>query len=201
MDSPISYEELNSALAKLKLNKFPGPYCITNEMIIKLGTPALYKLIEIFHKSWEDGSLPHSWRKATMIPIHRPGKAKTETTSYRPISLTSCMVKLLELIINTRLKWFFETEKLLVPQQAEFREHQCTEDQTTYLTQEMDFNVKKTTLSVWIDFKKEFDKVRTDQLLQKLKRCNISGNMFKWIKSYTHNRIVNIVIDNNRNKK
>ena len=111
MDSPISYEELNSALAKLKLKKSPGPDCITNEMIISLGKPALYKLLEIYNKSWEEGSLLQSWREATMIPIHKPGKAKTETTSYRPISMTSCMVKLLERIINTRLKWFLETEK------------------------------------------------------------------------------------------
>ena len=34
--------------------------------------------------------------------------------------------------------------------------------------------------------KKTFDKVWTDGLLLKLRRCNISGNMFKWIKSYTH---------------
>ena len=129
-----------------------------------------------------------------MIPLHKPGKAKTEATSYRPISLTSCMVKLLERIINTRLKWFLETEKLLVPQQAGFREHQCTEDQTTYLAQEMDFNVK-----VWIDLQKSFDKVWTDGLLIKL-RCNISRNMFKWIK-YTHNRRARVVIDNNRSKK
>ena len=68
-----------------------------------------------------------------MIPIHKPRMAKTEATSYRPISLTIFMVKLLERISNTRLKWFLETEKIIVPQQAEFREHQCTENQTTYL--------------------------------------------------------------------
>ena len=68
-----------------------------------------------------------------MIPIHKPGTSKTEGTSYRPISLASCMVKLSERIINTRLKWFLETDKLLVPQQAGFREHQCTDDLTTYL--------------------------------------------------------------------
>ena len=50
-----------------------------------------------------------------MIQIHKPGKAKTEATTYRPNSLASCMVKLLERIINTRLKWFLETENLLVP--------------------------------------------------------------------------------------
>ena len=58
-------------------------------------------------------------------------------------------------------------------------------------------------LSVWIDFQKAFDKVWRDglQLLLKLRRCNISGNMFKWIKSYTHNRRDRVVIDNNRSKK
>ena len=48
------------------------------------------------------------------------------------------MVKLLERIINPRLKWFLETEKLRVSQQAGFREHKCTEDQTTYLAQEIE---------------------------------------------------------------
>ena len=81
MDSPISYEEQNSALAKLKPKKSPGPDCITNEMIINLGKPALHKLLEIYNKSWEEGSLPQSWREAIMIPIHKPGKAKTEATS------------------------------------------------------------------------------------------------------------------------
>ena len=105
--------------------------------------------------------------------------------------------------INTRLKWFLETEKLLIPQQAVFREHQCTEDQTTYLAQETEdgFQRKKQTLSVWIDLQKAFDKVWTDGLLLKLRTCNISGNMFKWIKSYTHNRRARVVIDNNRSKK
>ena len=65
----------------------------------------------------------------------------------------------------------------------------------------MDFNVKKQTLSVWFDLQKAFDKVWTDGLLLKLRRCIISGNMFKWIKSYTHNRRARVVIHNNRSKK
>ena len=91
-----------------------------------------------------------------MVPIHKPGKAKTEATSYRPISLTSCMLKLLERIINTRLKWFLETEKLLVPQQAGFREHQCTEDQTTYLAQQIEdgFQRKKKHFQCGLIYKK-----------------------------------------------
>ena len=85
---------------KLKRRKSPGPDRITNEMLTYAGKPVLYKLLEIFNKTWQEGSLPQSWREATMIPIHKKEKSKTEAKSYRPISLTSCVVKLLEKIIN-----------------------------------------------------------------------------------------------------
>ena len=65
----------------------------------------------------------------------------------------------------------------------------------------MDFNVKNKHFQCGLIYKKAFDKVWTDGLLLKLRRCNISGNMFKWIKSYTHNRRARVVIDNNRSKK
>ena len=162
------------------------------------GTPALYKLLEIFNKTWQEGSLPQSWREATMIPIHKKGKSKTEATSYRPISLTSCVVKLLERIVNARMKWYLESEQLLVPQQAGFREHHCTEDKTTYLAQEIEygFQQNKQTLAIWIDLQKAFDKVWTDGLLLRLKRCGIGRNMYRWIKSYLHHRRARVTVDN-----
>ena len=58
MNSPLSYEELNSVLSNLKLKKSPGPDAITNEMIGNLGQPALHKVLDIFHKTWEEGTLP-----------------------------------------------------------------------------------------------------------------------------------------------
>ena len=94
-----------------------------------------------------------------MVPIHKKGKAKTEASSYRPISLTSCIVKVLKRIINTRLKWFLESEKLLASEQAGFREPHCTED--IYLAQEIEdgFQHKKQTPTAWIDLQKAFDTV------------------------------------------
>ena len=51
MNSPLSYEELTSALSNLKLKKSPGPDAIANEMIVNLGQPALHKLLDIFNKT------------------------------------------------------------------------------------------------------------------------------------------------------
>ena len=112
--------------------------------------------------------------------------------------MTSCIGKVLERIINTILKWFIESEKLIASEHAGFREHHCTEDQTTYLAQEIEdgFQHKKQTLTVWIDLQKAFDTVWTDGLLLKLKKYNIAGNMFRWIKSYLHTPRARVVIDN-----
>ena len=131
----LSCEELSSSLSNLKLKKSPGPDAITNEMIVNLGQPALHKLLDIFNKTWQEGT---PWREATMIPIHKKSEARTEASSYRPISLTSCKVNILEMIINTRLKWFIESVKVLSSEQAGFRKYHCTENQTTYLAQEID---------------------------------------------------------------
>ena len=88
-------------------------------------------------------------------------KSKTEATSYRSISLTVCVVNLLEIIIKARMKWYLESEQLLTPQQAWFREHHCTEDETTSLAQEIvdGFQQNIQTLAIWIYLKKAFDKV------------------------------------------
>ena len=57
MNSPLSYEELNSALSNLKLKKSPGPDAIANEMV-NLGQSALHKLLDIFNETWQKGTLP-----------------------------------------------------------------------------------------------------------------------------------------------
>ena len=92
---------------------------------------------------------------------------------------------------------------MLASEQAGFREHHCTEDQTTYLAQEIEdgFQHKKQTLTVWTNLHKAFDTVWTDDLLLKLKKFNIAGNMFGWIKSNLHNRRARVVIDNTKSKK
>ena len=76
MNSPLSYKELTSAPSNLKLKKSHGPDAITNEMIANLGQPALHKLLDIFNKTWQEGTLPQIWREATMIPIHKKVKQK-----------------------------------------------------------------------------------------------------------------------------
>ena len=203
MTLPLTLQELDNALKKLKLKKSPGPDGITNEMLIHLDTTARLKLLEIFNLTWEEGRVPQMWKEATMIPIHKKGKDKRKSGSYRPISLTSCVVKTMERIVNRRLMHHLESEKILAQEQAGFRQFRSTEDQTTYLAQEIEdaFQNKNVLFATWIDLQKAFDKVWTDGLLVKALKCGVRGKMYGWIYSFLQNRKARVLVDGIQSRK
>ena len=122
----ITIAELKKTIRKLKKKKSPGPDGITNEMLIHLGNTALSKLLETLNLSWSEGKVPQIWREAVMIPILKREKNKAKAANYRPISLTSCVCKTLERIINRRLQWYLETKNLIVQELAWFRRFRST---------------------------------------------------------------------------
>ena len=99
MTLPFSLQEINTAIKKMK-KKSPGSDRMKNEMIIHLNTTARLKFLEIFNLSWEEGRGPQMWKEAVMIPIHKKGKDKSKSSSYRQISLTSCVVKTMKRVVN-----------------------------------------------------------------------------------------------------
>ena len=149
----------------------------TRKMLQHLDTKARLKLLEIFNLTWEEGRVPQMWKEVNMIPIHKKGKDRKKSSSYRPISLTSCVVKTKKRIVNRRLMGYLETEKILWEEQAGFRQIRSTEDQVTYLSQKIEdaFQDKKVMLTTWIDLQKVFDKVWTDGLFDKITSTTPSG--------------------------
>ena len=87
----------------------------------------------------------------------------------------------MERIVNARFKWYLETNDLLASQQAGFRQFRSTEDQTTYLSQEVEdaFQEQKIVLTECIGLQRAFDQSWTDGLHVKLIRNGIGGNMLK----------------------
>ena len=203
MQSCLTLNELDTAIRKLKKKKSPGPDGISNEMIQHLGNKAKDKLLEIFNLTWTKGDVPQMWREAYMIPILKKGKNKSKCLSYRPISLTSCVCKTMERIVNLRIQWHLEKENILIPEQAGFRQFRSTEDQTTHLAQIIEdaFQEQKVVLATFIDLQKAFDKVWKDGVAVKLLRSGIRGRMYRWTKSYMHNRRARVLVDGQQGKK
>ena len=86
-------------------------------------------LLDIFNDIWAFGEIYEYWKEATVIPIPKPGKDPKNPSNYRPISLTSCLCKTMERMINTRLVWFLEKNNILTKYQSGFRKGRTATDQ------------------------------------------------------------------------
>ena len=56
----------------------------------------------LFDLSFSMGQLPDDWKIANVVPIHKKGD-KSDVNNYRPISLTSLVVKVMEICISDEL--------------------------------------------------------------------------------------------------
>ena len=197
MSENFTIQELNKAIQKLKNKKAPGPDEITNEMIKHLGTFAKEQILEVINQSWNTGEFPSMWKEAIIIPLLKKGKDKTDKKSYRPISLLSCLGKTMERMVNNRLQYHLEKNGLINPFQSGYRKHRNTEDQVTYLTQEIEnaFQQKMKTLAVFVDLTSAFDKVWKEGLLYKLLKKHISDKMYKWTRNFLFQRTARVRID------
>ena len=106
----------------------PGPDGIHNNLLKHLPEDTLKILKEILNKIWISADFPQQWRAAKVIPIPKPNKDHTDPLSYQPIAVTSCLCKVLERMINTRLIWYLEKYRILDRSQCGFRKHRSTTD-------------------------------------------------------------------------
>ena len=84
--------------------------------------------LQIFNAIWISGYIPKTWLHSIVIPIHKTNKPANLSLSYRPISLTSNLCKLLEKIVATRLRWFLDKNNLLHTLQSGCRSRRRTTD-------------------------------------------------------------------------
>ncbi len=70
-----------------------------NQMLKTPAGKARIFLLRIFNKIWMEHTFPRTWREAIIIPIPKDGKDRTKPSTYRPISLTSCICNFWERMV------------------------------------------------------------------------------------------------------
>lgn len=84
----------------------PGYDDIPYAFLRNLSDEALSFLQVLCNLTWATGGFPFSLGVAVVILILKPEKDPLLAISYRLISLTSCICKVLEKMVNIRLMWF-----------------------------------------------------------------------------------------------
>ena len=177
LNTSFTLKEMETQLDQCKDSAL-GPDDITISMIKHLTTPAKHTLLKALNKLWEANVYPEQWSKEIKLPFLKPGKDPNLPSSYRPISLTSCICKLFERMVNHRLMWFLENNNILCPEQSGFRKHRSTIDALTQLTShiEKEFKEKKHTVAVFFDLEKAYNTVWRPEILNYMHEMGLRGN-------------------------
>ena len=177
--------------------KTPGSDRISYKMLKSLDPIGKLRLLELYI-IFESSIIPHDWKVATVVSIPKPEKDLLLASSYRPISLITCLSKCLEKIIATRLSWFTKTKQLISPHQVAFKANQSCADALLhidhYVNSALSAAQHVTILS--IDFEKAFDRIGSHVILKTLKNWGVGPKMFNFIKSYLTNRRIRVRVNN-----
>ena len=203
--SHFSPEEFFAATSNLFSSTATGPDKVAYPMLKHLPRSGMNFFLHIFNLSWTSHSFPSIWKTSSIIPIHKMGKSFDSPASFRAISLTSCILKLFERIILSRLLFFLKFNSILSPCQAGFRSGRSTLDQILYLFQSIsDGFIKprpdcRTILST-IDFSKAFDSVWHPALFHKLISAGLPPCFARWTPSFFCDRGACVVYQNHKSR-
>ena len=188
-NAPFTHSELTHAIHKCG-NTSVGPDQVAYPFFKNLPESGLNALLDTLNHLWDNNSYPTDWRSSTLIPILKPRKPPSDPASYRPISLTSCASKLMERIINGRIRVHLESNNLLSSNQNGFRPGRSTANGLVHLIDSIQkgFHTNSHTMAVFLDLKNAFDKVNKSALLIKIHRIGIRGRTAYFIKEFLKDR-------------
>jgi len=158
-------------------------------------------LTMLYSQSLSSGELPDKWKQAHIIPVFKKG-SKNQATNYRPISLTSIVVKILESIIQSEPPIFCTNNNILTHEQHGFVNRKSCftnllktfEEWTTALDQGYGIDV------VYLDYSKAFDLVPHQRLVAKLEAYGIRGNLSTWMLNFLSNRSQRVLLNGQLSK-
>ena len=202
-EQDLTMKELVDVIQDASMNKASGNDDIPYEMIKRLGSKAREMLLYLINKCWSGVGVPTKWREATIKPLLKEGKDPKDPTSYRPISLTSCLGKIFEKMVANRLIYILENRGILTDNQAGFRPGRCTTDQILKLIQQASDNMHekprgRRTIATFFDYSKAYDTVWRDGLLYKMIQYGIQHRFIRYTRHFLSGRKT-VVSYNNTN--
>jgi len=123
------------------------------------------------------------------MPLLKKGDSNT-ASYYRPISLLSCVAKLMERVVYKHFYNHLISNNLIYSKQSGFLTGHSTVYQLIDLYHQIAHSLdnKSNTCMVFCDISKEIDRAWNEGLLFKLKQNGFKGSFLNWIESYLSDR-------------
>lgn len=152
--------------------------------------------------SFKTGLYPNELKVAIIRPIYKNGSHK-EFTNYRPIAILNVINKIVEKNIVSQITSFIENNQIISNVQHGFRPNRST---ATALSEFVDYvnnalNEQKIVFAIFVDFKKAFDTLDHDGLLQSMMECGLRGPINTWFREYLRGRQLAVSVCGTKSRK
>ncbi|XP_077528339.1 uncharacterized protein LOC144139996 [Haemaphysalis longicornis] len=194
LDRYIEEWGVRAVLQIINCKSAAGPDGITNKALRNLGDGAIASLTTYFNRCWRSGTLPKQWKTSKTVLIPTPGKPPS-IENLRPISLTSCVGKILEHILNDRWQRYLESERLYPDTMLGFRERLSTEDAMIQLQHDiLDASVRThdNRAVLGLDLQSACDKVKHSAILAQVSSLGMGRRSYEYIRDFLSERTITI---------
>ena len=188
-DFDFTEDDIIRAIDEVSNNAAPGPDGFPAILLRNCRNELARPIYTLWRKSLDSGEIPSELKTSNITPIHKGG-SRHIPKNYRPVALTSHLIKIFEKVVRNVLVSFIEENNHMNPNQHGFRTgHSCLsqllqhQDRITRLLEE-GWNADV----IYLDFGKAFDKLDIGITLQKLYDMGIRGKLFHWLKAFLTGR-------------
>ena len=194
----VTREKIIWAIHSFEDYKSPGVDGIVPKML-KTCSEFLGGILEIIYKDCLTlNYIPLSWRKSKVVFIPKSGKTNHSTAKdYRPISLSSFLLKVLERILDIYLRSKFNNV-LISGQQHAYLKGKSVETALHEIVEiaERSIHHKQYSLAAFLDIEGAFNNVTTDAIERSLNALGAEASIILWVVNLLNSRSVVSTIGN-----
>ena len=190
LDVPFCSDEVEGVLKRLKSGKSAGHDMLQSEHLKYGGTALQIWIQQICNAIIDSESVPDCLKVGIVIPIYKGGgKDPLDTNSYRGITLTPVLAKVLESLMLGRLRCHLNERGIPHPNQTAYREKMsCAEAIFSTLEVVSQFSQQNEKMYMcFYDLQKAFDSVQYPVLLKRLYEAGIDGKAWRLIRNWYDN--------------
>ncbi|TWW72322.1 hypothetical protein D4764_16G0008190 [Takifugu flavidus] len=177
----ISEQDVRRQFARLNPRKAPGPDGVSPSTLRHCAEELTPVFTDIFNSSLESCQVPACLKTSTIVPVPKKPRI-TGLNDYRPVALTSVVMKSLERLILPHLKSI--TTPLLDPLQFAYRANRSVDDAVNLalhsILQHLDSPGTYARI-LFVDFSSAFNTIRPALLQDKLSQLSVPDSLCRWI--------------------
>ena len=192
----INEWEVKKAFLKQNIHKAAGPDGVPPVVLKSCAHQLAPVFTDVFNLSLEQRKVPVCFKTSCIVPVPKK-PIITRLNDYRPVALTSVIMKVLERFVLNYLRSV--TSNLSDPHQFAYRSNRSVDDAVAlgihYMLQHLD-KPKSYVRMLFIDYSSAFNTIIPGKLYDKLLRMNIDTSICQWVLDFLLNRPQSVRIGN-----